>query len=66
MKVSWKTTVGGLMVAAGTAMQAIESMRLWGVALAAVGAAVLGLSARDHTVSSEAAGIKPPDPPAQP
>jgi hypothetical protein len=63
MKASWKTTVGGILAAIGTAMQAIESLRLWGAAIGAIGVAILGMAARDNGVSSEAAGVKPPDPP---
>jgi hypothetical protein len=56
---SWKTSLGGiltsvgLLIAAGTGVE-----HQIGVALAAIGAAMTGLSARDAGVSSEQQGIK--------
>ena len=59
-KSSWKTTVGGILLAiAPVATHAIPPQFSWiSELLAAVGALVLGGSARDHDVSSAAAGVK--------
>ena len=57
---SWKTTVGGLLAALGAPLAASsdETTKQIGVVLAALGAIILGLSARDNTVTSEESGAK--------
>jgi len=61
---SWKTTVGGMCAAVGTALFGIaltlpegDDKKFWlsviGTVLSAAGQALLGLSARDNNVSSE-------------
>lgn len=58
---SWRTTLGGLLLAAGTGMTAgTGTMHFIGVIVSAVGALILGGNARDHVVSSEQAGLKGP------
>jgi len=65
MKASWKTTVGGIAAALGTAVTAaaqLDGAPKWlllvGAGLAALGSAFLGVSARDNGVTSEQAGAK--------
>lgn len=46
---NWKTTLGGVLVATGTAMQAFEDqqIKLIGIAVGAIGALILGAQATD-------------------
>ena len=58
---SWRTTVFGILAAAGTGLLAVKDpawVATLGQIMAAIGAAGVGLSARDNKVSSEQAGIK--------
>jgi hypothetical protein len=57
---SWKTTVGGILLAIGTPLSASGEgiYQTIGVLMAAVGAVMLGITARDNNVSSEDAGVK--------
>lgn len=50
---NWKTTVGGIVAAAGAAMQASEdgTVKLIGAILAAVGLVLLGATAKDKNVT---------------
>lgn len=49
---NWKTTVGGLLLAAGTGLQAMdEPYKTIGVIMVAVGGALLGFSAKDYNVT---------------
>lgn len=59
-KSSWKTTVGGILLAAApVAHSALPANYNWvGDALATIGALILGTSARDNNVTSEQAGAK--------
>ena len=61
MKKSWKTTLGGIIAALGTALLAVpepEWLSKLGAGLIGLGGAIAGLSARDNNVSSEDAGAK--------
>lgn len=54
MKHSWKTTVGGVMAAVGAVLIPWGSpWREIGEVLAAAGASLVGITARDDDVSSE-------------
>lgn len=58
---SWKTTLGGVMLAIGTPLANVTSpnwVHLLGLALTTAGGLILGASARDNNVSSEDAGLK--------
>jgi len=58
-KASWKTTLGGILLAASPLVHALPAEYNWvGGALAFFGALVLGTSARDNSVTSEQAGVK--------
>lgn len=50
---SWKTTIGGVLSAAGVAMQASDNgtVKLIGAILGAVGLILLGGSAKDNNVT---------------
>lgn len=55
---SWKTTLGGLLLALG---QVIAFPEPWGWvnhALTAIGGLLMGTAARDNSVTSEEAGAK--------
>lgn len=59
MKSSWKTTVFGIIAAAGTGLLAVKDpswVATLGQIMAAVGAAGVGLAARDNDKSSEQVG----------
>jgi hypothetical protein len=58
---SWKTTVGGLLMAAGMSVLDNPDPRIHLAAKVceALGAALLGMSARDNNVTSEQAGAAP-------
>lgn len=61
MKKSWKTTLGGVLIALGTAMtqaQGVEWLPSVGAALVAIGALIGGVSARDNKVNSKDAGAE--------
>lgn len=57
---SWKTTLGGLLSAFGTALAAAPDKitHSIGVIIAAGGSLLLGIAARDNNVTSEEAGAK--------
>ena len=57
---SWKTTIGGILTAAGMFLEGNDApvMSLIGKILSAGGVFLMGLSARDNSVSSEKAGVK--------
>tara|TARA_R110000868_G_scaffold403880_1_gene681574 strand:- start:202 stop:540 length:339 start_codon:yes stop_codon:yes gene_type:complete len=59
-KSSWKTTLGGLLMAGGPALKGMLPAQWdWiGDALLAIGGLIVGASARDNNVSSEDAGAK--------
>lgn len=61
---SWKTTVGGLMTAAGLSMQASpdKTVQVIGWVVAAIGSAVVGVSAKDSNVTG---GTNPSTPEAE-
>lgn len=61
MTKSWKTTLGGIVMALGpVAKSLVPGEYAWvGDALLSLGAFLLGASARDNGVSSQAAGIRP-------
>lgn len=50
---NWKTTLGGILAAAGTAMQASSNgtVKLMGIIAGAVGVGLLGLTAKDKNVT---------------
>ena len=53
---SWKTTIGGCLVAVGTVVVQISSpawVPVVGTALVAIGSVFMGTSARDNKVTSE-------------
>ena len=60
MKTSWKTSVAGIITALGAALQQSTEPLIHSIGqfLLALGPLLLGLSARDHNVSSEKAGLK--------
>ena len=57
---SWKTTLGGILTAAGIFLESNDSpvLSLIGQVLSAGGVFLIGLSARDNGVSSEKAGAR--------
>jgi hypothetical protein len=59
-KTSWKTTLGGILMAGGPALKAIlpDQWNWIGDALLALGGLIVGASARDNSVTSEEAGAK--------
>lgn len=61
MTKSWKTTLGGIVMALGPVAKSILPVEYaWaGDALLSLGAFLLGASARDNGVSSQAAGVRP-------
>lgn len=50
---NWKTTLGGILAASGTAMQASEDAqtKLIGVVIGAIGALIMGLGGKDNNVT---------------
>ncbi len=50
---NWKTTLGGILAASGTAMQASEdaNTKLIGVVSGAIGALIMGLGGKDNNVT---------------
>lgn len=50
---SWKTTIGGIVTAAGVSMQASDNatVKLIGLILAGLGAIIIGGSAKDSNVT---------------
>ena len=57
---SWRTTLGGLLVALGTSLRyADPPASSYADLLVIVGSLILGGAARDNNVTSEQAGIKP-------
>lgn len=59
-KASWKTTLGGILVAAGQFIpQALPPNWHWlSATLTGIGGLILGAAARDNGVTSEQAGVK--------
>jgi hypothetical protein len=59
-KSSWKTTVGGLLIAAGQAVPSLlpAAWHWLSGTFTGLGGIVLGMAARDNNVSSEAAGVR--------
>ena len=54
---SWKTTLGGVLVAAGYVVEHMVDPKI-GEALKVAGTALIGVAARDNNVSSEEAGVR--------
>jgi len=59
-KTSWKTTLGGILLAVGTPLAAAGEgwVRALGIVLASLGGLLAGVSARDNSKSSEDVGAK--------
>lgn len=59
-KSSWKTTLGGILLGVGTPLAAAGEgiFATIGTVMMAVGGILLGVTARDNSVSSEDAGAK--------
>lgn len=59
-KSSWKTTLGGILLGVGTPLAAGGEgiYATIGTVMMTVGGILLGVSARDSSVSSEDAGVK--------
>lgn len=57
---SWRTTLGGMLGAAGAALMALDAptAKTIGVVLSALAFLIMGASARDNNVTSEQAGAK--------
>jgi len=58
---SWKTTLGGAVIAIGSFLQTIEDpawISVVGTTLIGVGGLLVGTAARDNGVTSEKAGVK--------
>lgn len=55
---SWKTTIGGILAAAGAGLSAMSGFEELGAALTAIGIAIIGVSARDNSVTSRQAGAE--------
>ena len=58
---SWKTTLGGAIIALGSFLQTLEDpawISVVGATLIGVGGLLVGGTARDNGVSSEEAGVK--------
>lgn len=58
---SWKTTLGGILAAIGTGLQGVKDpswVALIGQVLGGIGVLVMGMAARDNSVTSEDAGAK--------
>lgn len=60
---SWKTTLAGGVAALGEYLSkdTDPTMQMVGTVMVYVGLILVGIFARDHSVSSEAGGVKPPD-----
>jgi hypothetical protein len=60
MKKSWKTTLGGILAAAGqVAAMSLPPHLVWiGHALTGIGTLLIGAAARDNTVTSRQAGAE--------
>lgn len=61
MSASWKTTLGGILAAIGTGLQAVKDpswVALIGQILGGIGVLVIGAAARDNGVTSEQSGAK--------
>lgn len=56
---SWKTTLGGILAAVGVGLRKTPQTASYADLVEGVGVVLLGMSARDNGVSSEAAGVKP-------
>lgn len=63
---SWKTTLGGILTAVAVPFLEHPTYGVYAKALAALGTALIGFSARDNNVTSEAAGAKTVPPSAPP
>ena len=52
---NWKTSLGGILAAAGTAMQASENstVKLIGALIGGIGLILLGFVAKDHNVTGK-------------
>ncbi len=55
---SWKTTLGGVLLAVGTFLLGVSEWHVLGGCLAAAGSALLGAYARDNNVTSKQAGAE--------
>ena len=58
---SWRTTLGGILIAVGSYFQTVNDpawLTVLGTAFVGIGGLLVGGSARDHGVSSEKAGAK--------
>ncbi len=61
MKKSWKTTLGGILMAIGSFLQTMDEpawISVLGTTLVGLGGLLVGGSARDFNVSSKSTGIK--------
>jgi hypothetical protein len=60
MKKSWRTTLGGILAAAGqvAAMSLPPNLAWIGHALTGIGTLLIGAAARDNTVTSREAGAE--------
>jgi hypothetical protein len=50
---NWKTTIGGIVIAAGLAMQASQdhTVNIIGIVIGAIGSVLFGASAKDNNVT---------------
>jgi len=57
---SWKTTLGGIMLGIGSPLAAAGEgiYKTIGIVLVTIGGLLVGISARDNNVTSEAAGAR--------